>query len=67
MMSAESSTLPPPTVFIVDDDAAVLNAFSRLLRVSGYAVQTFRSAQSLLDQHTATCRAVWCWTLRCPD
>jgi FixJ family two-component response regulator len=53
MISTESSTLPPPTVFIVDDDAAVLNAFSRLLRVSGYAVQTFGSAQSLLEQHTA--------------
>ena len=53
MISTESSTLPPPTVFIVDDDAAVLNAFSRLLRVSGYAVQTFDSAESLLQQHTA--------------
>jgi FixJ family two-component response regulator len=52
MISAEASTLPQPTVFIVDDDAAVLNAFSRLLRVSGYAVRTFLSARSLLDQDT---------------
>ena len=47
------SALPAPTVFIVDDDTAVLNAFSRLLRVSGYAVQTFNSAQSLLEEHIA--------------
>jgi FixJ family two-component response regulator len=52
MMNTDSSSLAQPTVFIVDDDAAVLNAFSRLLRVSGYAVRTFTSAQSLLDQDT---------------
>lgn len=52
-MTSTDSLMPPlPTVFIVDDDAAVLNAFSRLLRVSGYAVRTFPSAQSLLDQDT---------------
>ena len=50
MTSTDSSSPPPPTVFIVDDDAAILNAFSRLLRVSGYAVRTFLSAQSLLEQ-----------------
>ena len=53
MTSAHSSPLITPTVFIVDDDAAVLNAFSRLLRVSGYAVRTFPSAQALLDQDIA--------------
>ncbi|HZA95082.1 MAG TPA: response regulator [Burkholderiaceae bacterium] len=52
MMTTVSSSPAPPTVFIVDDDAAVLNAFSRLLRVSGYAVRTFASAQSLLDHGT---------------
>jgi FixJ family two-component response regulator len=50
MTDTDSSSLAQPTVFIVDDDAAVLNAFSRLLRVSGYTVRTFHSAQSLLDQ-----------------
>ena len=48
-MSTIPSALPPPTVFIVDDDTTVLNAFSRLLRVSGYAVQAFSSPQSLLE------------------
>jgi FixJ family two-component response regulator len=52
-VSTTLSALPPPTVFIVDDDTTVLSAFSRLLRASGYAVQTFNSAQSLLEQHTA--------------
>ena len=52
MTSTDSLMPPPPTVFVVDDDASVLNAFSRLLRVSGYAVRTFPSAQALLDQDT---------------
>ena len=42
-----------PTVFIVDDDPAVLTALSRLLRSSDYAVQTYASARALLEQDTA--------------
>jgi FixJ family two-component response regulator len=39
-----------PTVFIVDDDAAILKAVSRLLRSKGFSVQTFASAEALLEQ-----------------
>jgi FixJ family two-component response regulator len=41
-----------PTVFLVDDDAAVLGALSRLLRVKGYQVQAFESAEGLLEHWT---------------
>jgi FixJ family two-component response regulator len=42
------------TVFIVDDDARVLNALSRLLRVKGYDVRLYTSAQEFLTHYDAT-------------
>ena len=42
---------PPPTVFVVDDDAAVLKSLSRLLRSAGLAVATFSSPRQFLDRH----------------
>jgi FixJ family two-component response regulator len=39
-----------PTVHIVDDDAPFLEATSRLLRASGFAVKTFASATDFLAQ-----------------
>lgn len=39
---------PLPIVHIVDDDAPFLAAISRLLKASGYAVQTFASATDFL-------------------
>jgi FixJ family two-component response regulator len=42
------------TVFIVDDDARVLNALSRLLCVNGYNVRLYTSAQEFLTHHDAT-------------
>ena len=41
----------PPTVFVVDDDAAVLKSLSRLLRSAGLAVATFSSPREFLDSH----------------
>ena len=42
------------TVFIVDDDAGVLKALSRLLRARGYEVQSYTSPREFLAQHDAT-------------
>jgi len=42
-----------PTVFLVDDDTAVLKALSRLLRSAGFEVDTFTSAQAFLDADRA--------------
>lgn len=41
-----------PTVFIVDDDAAVRSALRLLLKSAGLAVSAFDSAQAFLDAHS---------------
>ena len=41
------------TVFVVDDDAGVLKALSRLLRAKGYDVRPFASAEEFLEGHDA--------------
>jgi FixJ family two-component response regulator len=40
-----------PTIFVVDDDAAVRDALKLLLRSVGQAVETYGSAQEFLDAH----------------
>jgi FixJ family two-component response regulator len=45
------SPLASPTVFVVDDDTAVLKSLSRLLRSAGLAVATFSSPRDFLDRH----------------
>lgn len=40
-------------IFLVDDDARVLKALSRLLRANGFDVQTFASPQEFLQRHDA--------------
>jgi FixJ family two-component response regulator len=40
-----------PTVFLVDDDPAVLKSLSRLLRSAGLAVVTFSSPREFLERH----------------
>jgi RNA polymerase sigma factor (sigma-70 family) len=42
---------PEPTVFLVDDEASVLKALSRLLRSTGLNVETFGSPQEFLQRH----------------
>ena len=42
---------PDPTVFVVDDDAAVRKAVSRLLRSVGLAVAVFASPREFLAQY----------------
>ena len=41
----------PPTVFVVDDDAAVLKSLSRLLRSAHMVAATFSSPREFLDRH----------------
>jgi len=42
------------TVFVVDDDASVTKALSRLMRLKGYEAQSYTSPQEFLAQHDAT-------------
>lgn len=51
--SAPRPSPPPATIFIVDDDPSFLTATSRLLRASGFAVQTFAAAMDFLTQRDA--------------
>jgi FixJ family two-component response regulator len=41
----------PETIFIVDDDRAVLTGLSRLLRSAGFVVESFDSPQEFLEKH----------------
>ena len=51
-----SGASPTPTVFLVDDDTSVLKALSRVLRASGWNVETFESAEAFLarSDHNAS-------------
>jgi FixJ family two-component response regulator len=42
------------TIFIVDDDASVIKALSRLMRVKGYIVRSYSSPRGFLADHDAT-------------
>jgi FixJ family two-component response regulator len=44
----------PFTIFLVDDDAGVLKALSRLLQAREYEVQSFTSPQAFLANHDTT-------------
>ena len=50
-MEANPAAMPDKTVFVVDDDAAVRNGLSFLLRTAGYTVETFPSALSFLENY----------------
>jgi len=61
------------TVFLVDDDAGVLKALSRLLQIRGYEIQAFTSPQAHFSQatmrrfpvvlfSTSPCRALMGWS-----
>jgi FixJ family two-component response regulator len=43
----------PPTVYVVDDEPAVLKALARLLRSAGFRPETFSSARDFIVQHQA--------------
>lgn len=55
-MSAGQPSDPgiPVQVAVVDDDAGVRGALGRLLRVSGYKVQTYASAEEFLESARLT-------------
>ncbi|KYG21304.1 chemotaxis protein CheY [Bradyrhizobium sp. AT1] len=44
-----ASSSAPRTVYVVDDDAAVLGSLRFLLETDGFAVRTFRSGTALLN------------------
>src|SRR5262245_19647702 len=55
------------TVFVVDDDPAILKALSRLLRSHQLQVQTFQSARNFLEQHDDSVPGCLVLDIRMPD
>jgi len=47
-------------VFVVDDDPAIRDALTSLLRSVGLAVETFGSAQEFLNRQPQTGPLAWC-------
>ena len=56
-----------PTVFVVDDDAAIRKAVSRLLRSAGIAVAVFASPGEFLAQHDPAMPGCLVLDLAMPD
>jgi FixJ family two-component response regulator len=52
------------TVYLVDDDAGVLKALSRLLRAKGYEVKSYEPVE-FLHNTIQLFLAVPCWMFRC--
>lgn len=55
------------TVFIVDDDPAVLKALSRLLRAAAYETRTFASPQEFLANHEPSLPGCAVFDVAMPD
>jgi FixJ family two-component response regulator len=58
---------PEPRVYVVDDDLIVLRAIDRLLRSSGFAVQTFASPKAFLGRLPYAGPACLVLDLRMPE
>ncbi|HKP49312.1 MAG TPA: response regulator [Gemmatimonadales bacterium] len=54
-------------VFVVDDDESLRRSLERLLRVSGYSVQTFSSAAAFLEQPEPDCPSCLLLDIRMPE
>ncbi|MFO1351251.1 MAG: hypothetical protein U1F68_11490 [Gammaproteobacteria bacterium] len=53
------------TVFIVDDDEAVRDSLSLLMRSVALDAEAFSSAQEFLDAFDAAAPAAWCSMCAC--
>ena len=55
------------TIFLVDDDKAVLQGLSRLLQAAGYRTKSFSSAKTFLHEHDASISGCVLLDLTMPD
>lgn len=61
-----SSVHTPPVVLVVDDDISVRESLEAMIRLAGFRVETFASAQAFLECPRATALTVWYWTSAFP-
>ena len=64
--SAALAMRPEPTVFVVDDDAAVRAGLAMLIESCGWAVHPCASAEEFLDAYQADCRGCLVLDLQMP-
>jgi FixJ family two-component response regulator len=55
------------TIFLVDDDLAVLKALERLLQSAGYPTKAYCSAKTFLDEHDGSTPGCVVLDLAMPD
>jgi FixJ family two-component response regulator len=55
------------TIFLVDDDQAVLQALGRLLQAAGYQTKAYSSAKTFLDEHDGSIPGCVVLDLAMPD
>jgi FixJ family two-component response regulator len=53
-------------VVVVDDDASMLQALARILRLGGYETLTFNSAEAMLESRSAASAAVLVFDVHLP-
>ena len=58
---------PNSVVFVVDDDESLRRSLDRLLRISGYSVQSFSSAAAFLEQPEPDCPCCLLLDIRMPE
>ncbi|MBR0844726.1 response regulator [Bradyrhizobium liaoningense] len=61
------SSTAKPTVYVVDDDAAVLGSLRFLLETDGFAVRTFRNGTALLNASGAAGADCYVIDYKMPD
>ena len=60
-------TYASSVVFVVDDDESLRRSLDRLLRVTGYSVQSFSSAAAFLQQPQPDCPSCLLLDIRMPE
>jgi len=58
---------PEPAIYLVDDDAGMLQTMARLLQAEGYAVRTYTTAAGFLRAHDPDVPGCAVVNLRLPD
>ncbi len=56
----------PKTIYLIDDDEAVLTSIERLLKLEGFSVRTFSSAEAFLKRYEGSMRGCVVCDVRMP-